>query len=113
MEKPVASKRRTGGSSLFGNVAFLFLVIGVIVGLLFANSKPFPKSDATTIFDFAVESAASEQPVPLSDYKGKKAYLVVNVASQCGLTDKNYAELTELYDKYRYACFISVERATL
>lgn len=101
MEKPASSGRRSGKSGLFGNVMFLFLVIGVLVGLLFSNSTPFPKSDATTIFDFSVETAASEQPVALSEYKGKKAYLVVNVASQCGLTNKNYAELTELYDKYR------------
>lgn len=100
MEKPASSGRRNGKSGLFGNVMFLFLVIGVIVGLLFASTTPFPKSDATTIFDFSVESA-SEQSVALSNYKGKKAYLVVNVASQCGLTNKNYAELTDLYDKYR------------
>ncbi len=32
-------------------------------------------------------------------YEGKVA-LIVNVASKCGLTDKNYAQLSELYTKY-------------
>lgn len=34
----------------------------------------------------------------INDYKGSKAYLVVNVASECGLTKSNYTELTELYN---------------
>jgi glutathione peroxidase len=32
--------------------------------------------------------------------KGKKAYLIVNVASQCGLTERNYDQLNQLYEKY-------------
>lgn len=34
----------------------------------------------------------------LNDFKGSKAYLIVNVASECGLTKSNYTELTELYN---------------
>ncbi|KAK9107073.1 hypothetical protein Syun_023084 [Stephania yunnanensis] len=37
--------------------------------------------------------------VDLSTYKGK-ALLIVNVASQCGLTNSNYTELAKLYEKY-------------
>ncbi|KAK9169841.1 hypothetical protein Syun_001981 [Stephania yunnanensis] len=37
--------------------------------------------------------------VDLSTYKGK-AMLIVNVASQCGLTNSNYTELAKLYEKY-------------
>lgn len=33
--------------------------------------------------------------------KGKKAIMVVNVASDCVLTNQNYQELTELYDEYK------------
>lgn len=54
-----------------------------------------------TIFDFEVDRADEQGKVSLKEFQGKKAYLVVNVASQCGLTDKNYAGLQELYDKYR------------
>ncbi|RYR58744.1 hypothetical protein Ahy_A05g024624 [Arachis hypogaea] len=38
--------------------------------------------------------------VKLGDYKGK-VLLIVNVASQCGLTNSNYTELNQLYDKYK------------
>ncbi|RWV84593.1 hypothetical protein BHE74_00018127 [Ensete ventricosum] len=38
--------------------------------------------------------------VDLSIYKGK-VLLIVNVASQCGLTNSNYKELTQLYEKYK------------
>ena len=48
-----------------------------------------------------MESIKGNKKISLSKYKGKKAYLIVNVASECGLTDKNYAELQEIYDRYR------------
>ncbi len=54
-----------------------------------------------TLFDFIVDKPDENGTLSLLEYKGKKAYLVVNVASQCGLTDKNYAGLQELYDKYK------------
>ncbi|XP_072074762.1 probable phospholipid hydroperoxide glutathione peroxidase isoform X1 [Arachis hypogaea] len=38
--------------------------------------------------------------VKLGEYKGK-VLLIVNVASQCGLTNSNYTELNQLYDKYK------------
>ncbi|EMS49405.1 Phospholipid hydroperoxide glutathione peroxidase 1, chloroplastic [Triticum urartu] len=38
--------------------------------------------------------------VSLSKFKGK-ALLIVNVASQCGLTTANYTELSHLYEKYK------------
>jgi glutathione peroxidase-family protein len=37
----------------------------------------------------------------LNDYKGAKAYLIVNVASQCGYTKKNYEELTQLFTDHK------------
>lgn len=38
--------------------------------------------------------------MPISTYRGKKALLFVNVASECGLTNQNYKELSALYKKY-------------
>jgi glutathione peroxidase len=32
--------------------------------------------------------------------RGKNAYLVVNVACKCGLTNQSYKEMQELYEKY-------------
>lgn len=52
-----------------------------------------------SIFSFNVEDI-SGSPLELSSLKGKKAYLVVNVASKWGLTNQNYAELQTLYSKY-------------
>jgi hypothetical protein len=54
-------------------------------GRLGALNKFFTRNEglksAKTIFDFDVPRT-SGQPVSLSEYKGKKAYLVVNVASK-------------------------------
>ncbi|URD97114.1 Leucine rich repeat N-terminal domain [Musa troglodytarum] len=44
--------------------------------------------------------------VDLSIYKGK-VLLIVNVASQCGLTNSNYKELTQLYENIGDALWIS------
>nr|AYQ93004.1 glutathione peroxidase 7 [Rhodiola crenulata] len=52
-----------------------------------------------TIHDFTVKDIDGKE-VSLSKFKGK-ALLIVNVASQCGLTSSNYSELTQLYSKYK------------
>ena len=36
--------------------------------------------------------------------KGKKLILIINVASKCGLTSKNYKFLEEIYNKYSKKC---------
>ncbi|KAK9668162.1 hypothetical protein RND81_13G038600 [Saponaria officinalis] len=59
------------------------------------QSTPHPKS----IHEFVVKDARGNE-VDLSTYKGK-VLLIVNVASQCGLTNSNYPELTELYETYK------------
>jgi glutathione peroxidase-family protein len=41
------------------------------------------------------------EPVNFSSMRDqKKAYIVVNVACQCGLTEDHYAQFNELYAKY-------------
>ncbi|MGJ2543721.1 redoxin domain-containing protein, partial [Salmonella enterica subsp. enterica serovar Paratyphi A] len=52
-----------------------------------------------SVHDFTVKDARGND-VDLSQYKGK-VLLIVNVASQCGLTDSNYTELSKLYGKYK------------
>ncbi|XP_015784826.1 probable phospholipid hydroperoxide glutathione peroxidase [Tetranychus urticae] len=54
---------------------------------------------ATSIFDFTVKDLDGED-VPLEKYRGMVC-LVVNVASNCGLTKSNYRQLNELYDKFK------------
>ncbi|KAL7123037.1 hypothetical protein ABFS83_01G072300 [Erythranthe nasuta] len=52
-----------------------------------------------SIHDFTVKDAKGND-VNLGIYKGK-VLLIVNVASQCGLTNSNYTELKQLYDTYK------------
>ncbi|XP_031278231.1 probable phospholipid hydroperoxide glutathione peroxidase [Pistacia vera] len=52
-----------------------------------------------SVHDFTVKDARGNI-VDLSIYKGK-VLLIVNVASQCGLTNSNYTELSQFYQKYR------------
>uniref|UniRef100_A0A914R536 Glutathione peroxidase n=1 Tax=Parascaris equorum TaxID=6256 RepID=A0A914R536_PAREQ len=53
---------------------------------------------SSTTFDFTVKDADGSD-VSLAKYKGHPV-LIVNVASRCGHTKKNYTQLKELYDKY-------------
>jgi glutathione peroxidase len=52
---------------------------------------------AKTIYDFSAKTIDG-QPKPLSTYKGKVA-LIVNVASECGLTPQ-YTGLEQLHETY-------------
>ncbi|XP_076638504.1 uncharacterized protein LOC143350333 [Colletes latitarsis] len=52
----------------------------------------------TTIYDFHARDIHGND-VPLNKYRGHVC-IIVNVASNCGLTDTNYKELVHLYEKY-------------
>ncbi|KQK19247.1 phospholipid hydroperoxide glutathione peroxidase 1, chloroplastic [Brachypodium distachyon] len=52
-----------------------------------------------SIYDFTVKDIDGKG-ISLSKFKGKPL-LIVNVASQCGLTTANYTELSHLYEKYK------------
>ncbi|OIW10093.1 hypothetical protein TanjilG_21930 [Lupinus angustifolius] len=52
-----------------------------------------------SIYDFTVKDIKGND-VNLSQYHGK-VLLIVNVASECGLTQTNYKELSALYEKYK------------
>lgn len=53
----------------------------------------------SSIYDLTVKDIKGND-VSLDTYKGK-VLLIVNVASQCGLTTTNYTELADLYSKYK------------
>lgn len=54
---------------------------------------------AKSLFEFTSKDIDG-QDVPLSKYEGN-VILVVNVASEWGLTQKNYQQLAEIYEKYK------------
>uniref|UniRef100_A0ACD5Y3F9 Uncharacterized protein n=1 Tax=Avena sativa TaxID=4498 RepID=A0ACD5Y3F9_AVESA len=64
------------------------------MGAAESSSKP-----GGSVHDFVVKDTRGND-VALSRYKGK-VLLIVNVASRCGLTNSNYTELGQLYEKYR------------
>lgn len=61
------------------------------------TSNPDYKA-ATSIHEFTVKNIKGED-VKLDVYKGHVC-IIVNVASQCGLTANNYKQLNELYEQY-------------
>lgn len=66
------------------------------------TSAPFNQdtdwSKATTIYDFHARDIHGND-VQLDKYRGHVC-IIVNVASNCGLTDNNYKELVQLYNRY-------------
>ncbi|KAI5655501.1 hypothetical protein M9H77_32688 [Catharanthus roseus] len=57
------------------------------------------EKDPQSVFEFTVKDAKGND-VDLSIYMGK-VLLIVNVASKCGMTNSNYVELNQLYEKYK------------
>ncbi|CAD8060654.1 unnamed protein product [Paramecium sonneborni] len=51
-------------------------------------------------FDFEINDIDGNL-VQLSKFKGKKAYICVNVACSCRLTTQNYVELVDMYKLYK------------
>ncbi|KAL5052485.1 hypothetical protein RYX36_033167 [Vicia faba] len=76
------------------------LVVLVLLFALYFFFRRFNMAEKSSksIYDFTVKDIRGND-VSLSEYNGK-VLLVVNVASQCGLTQTNYKELNELYQKY-------------
>ncbi|XP_061355238.1 probable glutathione peroxidase 2 [Gastrolobium bilobum] len=70
----------------------------------YSHTNPSPPSlmaeeTSKSIYDFTVKDIRGND-VSLGQYSGK-VLLIVNVASQCGLTQTNYKELNVLYEKYK------------
>ncbi|XP_076166440.1 uncharacterized protein LOC143146229 [Ptiloglossa arizonensis] len=55
-------------------------------------------NSASEMYDFSARDIHGKE-VSLKKYRGRVC-IIVNVASNCGLTDKNYKELVHLYEKY-------------
>jgi glutathione peroxidase len=78
-------------------LVFAFLAAGFLLpkALVLGADEKAGKS----VLDFKVKDIEGKE-VDLSSFKGK-TLLFVNVASQCGLTQKQYQGLTKLHEKYK------------
>jgi len=56
--------------------------------------------DILYLKEFFIDQDIDGKDVPLKKFKNK-VLLIVNVASQCGLTTVNYTELSHIYEKYK------------
>lgn len=79
------SKARSWLTSKEGIGIMIMTILALVAAFYFLKAQLAPKQDAfmagSSIFDFTVDSS-SGQPVSLAEYKGKKAYLLINVASK-------------------------------
>lgn len=60
------------------------------------NPEDYKKAES--VYDFTVTDIQGND-VSLDKYKGN-VLLIVNVASNCGLTETNYEQLNKVYEKY-------------
>ncbi|XP_005392763.1 PREDICTED: probable glutathione peroxidase 8 isoform X1 [Chinchilla lanigera] len=67
--------------------------------MLFLLQLKFLKPKINSFYAFEVKDAKG-RTVSLEKFKGKEVTLVVNVASDCQLTDKNYLALKELHKDF-------------
>ncbi|XP_055844083.1 uncharacterized protein LOC129910650 isoform X2 [Episyrphus balteatus] len=93
--KYVVSCRRLCGVGLF-----VFFRFSVKMGSSSSKTNVMSEEakNAKSIYDFTVKDTHGNE-VSLEKYRGN-VVLVVNIASQCGLTKNNYQKLTELKEKY-------------
>lgn len=66
-----------------------------------AASNPSDYSKASSVYEFTVKDTFGNE-VPLKNYEGK-VLLIVNIASQCGLTKNNYEKLDKLNKEFHEA----------
>lgn len=70
------------------------------MGNLFYRKKKETLQDIPKSFWEITAKNIDGVEVNLSDYQSKKAILVVNVASACGLTNKQYKGMVSLHEQY-------------
>ncbi len=77
------------------------LILTFTIALAANSSRAFAgdAKKASSIHDFSVKNIEGKK-VKLDAYKGE-VLLLVNVASQCGLTEPNYPRLEKLFRKYK------------
>ncbi len=75
-----------------------FCYIVLILSMFFFTTKSNSNYEKT-FFDFSMKSINGNL-INFSDFKNKKAILLVNTASYCGFTNQ-YQEMQNIWDKYK------------
>mgnify|MGYP002141372009 FL=1 len=76
--------------------------MGATIGKMFffKSGKEKIAAPAQGFFDMKIPDIHGKM-VDFNDFRGKyKAFIIVNVASACGLTDSNYRQLVKFHDQY-------------
>jgi glutathione peroxidase len=84
-------------SAKWRTVMAALIMTGILT--IWPFSKTVAANSAQNAYDFSFHTLMGDQPLPLSDYKGK-VILVVNTASKCGFTPQ-YEGLEKLYETYK------------
>ncbi|XP_023565151.1 probable glutathione peroxidase 8 isoform X1 [Octodon degus] len=87
------------GSGPRAKVLAVLLSMLLCTLMLFLLQLKFLKPKINSFYAFEVKDAKG-RTVSLEKFRGKEVTLVVNVASDCQLTDKNYLALKELYKDF-------------
>lgn len=74
-------------------------MLGKLARLIYKTGSTTAEKVPSSLWAIKVDDIKGNEQ-ELSEYQGKKAYLFVNVASNCGFTGPNYKELQELYEQY-------------
>lgn len=77
---------------------YRFVIIQSLTEEEMASFDQADYTKATSIYDFTVKDTFGND-VSLEKYRGN-VVLIVNIASQCGLTKSNYEKLTQLKNDY-------------
>ncbi|XP_043344884.1 probable glutathione peroxidase 8 isoform X1 [Cervus elaphus] len=97
MEPLTAYPLRCSGPKAKAFAVLLSMVLCTV--MLFLLQLKFLKPKINSFYTFEVKDA-NGRAVSLEKFKGKEVALVVNVASDCQLTDRNYLALQELHKEF-------------
>ncbi|XP_067586780.1 probable glutathione peroxidase 8 isoform X1 [Pseudorca crassidens] len=97
MEPLTAYPLRCSGPKAKVFAVLLSMVLCTV--MLFLLQLKFLKPKINSFYTFEVKDA-NGRTVSLEKFKGKEVALVVNVASDCQLTDRNYLALQELHKEF-------------
>ena len=73
---------------------------GILAGIVFKKDYENVETKATCLWDIKADDIDGEEVLSRNIVAGKKCVMVVNVATQWGITLRDYRELRELWEEY-------------